>query len=43
MLLDAIRPDFFTSAGVSKFPETFDDLLKAAQIMHDFGKPIGMK
>ena len=36
------RPDFFTSAGVSKFPDTFDELLTAAQKMHDFGKPIGM-
>ncbi len=36
------RPDFFTAAGVSKFPDTFDELLAAARKMHDFGKPIGM-
>lgn len=36
------RPDFFKSAGVTSFPDTFDDLLKAAQKMKDFGKPIGM-
>jgi len=36
------RPDFFKSAGVTAFPDTFDDLLRAAQKMHDFGKPIGM-
>ena len=36
------RPDFFSAAGVSKFPDTFDELLAAAQKMHDYGKPIGM-
>jgi multiple sugar transport system substrate-binding protein len=36
------RPDFFTAAGVTKFPDTFDELLMAAQKMHDYGKPIGM-
>jgi multiple sugar transport system substrate-binding protein len=36
------RPDFFAAAGVSKFPDTFDELLAAAQKLHAFGKPIGM-
>ncbi len=36
------RPDFFKSAGVDTFPDTFDQLLAAAQKLHDYGKPIGM-
>src|SRR5207302_3013149 len=36
------RPDFFSAAGVSKFPDTFDELLIAAQKMQAYGKPIGM-
>jgi multiple sugar transport system substrate-binding protein len=36
------RPDFFKAAGVPKFPDTFDELLAAAQKMHAYGKPIGM-
>jgi multiple sugar transport system substrate-binding protein len=36
------RPDFFKAAGVDKFPDTFDELLAAAQKLHAFGKPIGM-
>ena len=36
------RPDFFKAAGVPKFPDTFDELLAAAQKMKAYGKPIGM-
>jgi multiple sugar transport system substrate-binding protein len=36
------RPDFFTAAGVAKFPDTFDELLVAAQKLQAYGKPIGM-
>src|SRR5438874_4494293 len=36
------RPDFFTAACVPKFPDTFDELLAAAQKMKSYGKPIGM-
>ncbi|MBV9170897.1 MAG: extracellular solute-binding protein, partial [Chloroflexi bacterium] len=36
------RPDFFSAAGISQFPDTFDQLLAAAQKLHDYGKPIGM-
>jgi multiple sugar transport system substrate-binding protein len=36
------RPDFFSAAGVSKFPDTFDELLAAAPKLKDYGKPIGM-
>jgi multiple sugar transport system substrate-binding protein len=36
------RPDFFKAAGVDKFPDTFDELLAAAQKLHASGKPIGM-
>jgi multiple sugar transport system substrate-binding protein len=36
------RPDFFKAAGVDAFPDTFDQLLAAAQKLHDYGKPIGM-
>ena len=32
----------FKAAGIDKFPDTFDDLLKAAKALHAKGTPIGM-
>jgi multiple sugar transport system substrate-binding protein len=36
------RVDQFAAAGYDKFPDTFDDLLKAAKALHAKGTPIGM-
>jgi multiple sugar transport system substrate-binding protein len=36
------RVDQFAAAGISQFPDTFDDLLKAAKTLHAKGTPIGM-
>lgn len=36
------RVDQFHDAGIDKFPDTFDDLLKAAKALHAKGTPIGM-
>jgi multiple sugar transport system substrate-binding protein len=36
------RTDQFKAAGIDKFPDTFDDLLKAAKALHAKGTPIGM-
>ncbi|MFM8681786.1 MAG: ABC transporter substrate-binding protein [Alphaproteobacteria bacterium] len=36
------RVDHFAAAGIDKFPDTFDDLLKAAKTLHARGTPIGM-
>lgn len=36
------RVDHFAAAGINQFPDTFDDLLKAAQTLHARGTPIGM-
>ncbi len=36
------RPDFFTAAGVGKFPDTYDELLDAAKKLKAYGKPMGM-
>jgi multiple sugar transport system substrate-binding protein len=36
------RPDFFKSAGVDTFPDTYDQLLDAAKKLKAFGKPVGM-
>ena len=36
------RTDMFKAAGYDKFPDTFDDLLKAAKALHAKGTPIGM-
>lgn len=36
------RTDQFAAAGLNAFPDTFDDLLKAAKLLHARGTPIGM-
>lgn len=36
------RTDQFKAAGIDKFPDTFDDLLKNAKALHAKGTPIGM-
>ncbi len=36
------RTDQFKAAGVEKFPDSFDDMLKAAKALHAKGTPIGM-
>ena len=36
------RVDQFAAAGIDAFPDTFDDLLKAAKALKDKGTPIGM-
>ncbi|HEX3350983.1 MAG TPA: ABC transporter substrate-binding protein, partial [Acetobacteraceae bacterium] len=36
------RVDQFHDAGIDTFPDTFDDLLKAAKALHAKGTPIGM-
>ena len=36
------RVDQFAAAGYDKFPDTLDDLLKAAKALHAKGTPIGM-
>lgn len=36
------RPDMFRAAGIETFPDTFDELLAAAKVLHGKGTPIGM-
>lgn len=36
------RVDQFQAAGLDRFPDTFDDLLAAAKVLHGKGTPIGM-
>jgi multiple sugar transport system substrate-binding protein len=36
------RTDQFAAAGIDAFPDTLDDLLKAARALHAKGTPIGM-
>lgn len=36
------RVDQFRDAGIDAFPDTFDDLLRAAKALHAKGTPIGM-
>ena len=36
------RTDMFKAAGIERFPDTFDELLAAAKVLHAKGTPIGM-
>ena len=36
------RTDQFAAVGLNAFPDTFEDLLKAAKLLHAKGTPIGM-